>query len=309
MLNKRGKSVGKKVINQHYVPQMYLSRFCSDGKHFDVWNIRNDAVIPHQQVRNFAAKRYFYDADNTVLKSALSEMEVYYGTSFSPFLEENDQFVEKGLSRAEADIANTLKQIDKDHNRLYEDDVRIKLIIFLHDLAFRTEAYRNQIDNISNQLRSHLLRLGIDSAQAKELHTGQETQLYQLLGISPLLKTAEKLETRYLWYFGTVGGTQKLIISDNPAQGIWLGFNDICFPISGEQAIIFKVKNQNAPIISSDMPVQNEITLSDRSVLKYNIIQSSYANRFIFGDKESLQCCRWLWKFHEVTSSKRNLSL
>lgn len=89
MLNKRGKSVGKKVINQHYVPQMYLSRFCSDGKHFDVWNIRNDAVIPHQQVRNFAAKRYFYDADNTVLKSALSEMEVYYGTSFSPFLEEN----------------------------------------------------------------------------------------------------------------------------------------------------------------------------------------------------------------------------
>lgn len=143
----------------------------------------------------------------------------------------------------------------------------------------------------------------------KELHTGQETQLYQLLGISPLLKTAEKLETRYLWYFGTVGGTQKLIISDNPAQGIWLGFNDICFPISGEQAIIFRVKNQNAPIISSDMPVQNEITLSDRSVLKYNIIQSSYANRFIFGDKESLQCCRWLWKFHEVTSSKRNLSL
>ncbi len=75
----------KKVINQHYVLQMYLSRFCSDGKHFDVWNIRNDAIIPRQQVRNFAAKRYFYDADNTVLKSALSEMEDYYGTSFSPF--------------------------------------------------------------------------------------------------------------------------------------------------------------------------------------------------------------------------------
>lgn len=121
---------GKKVINQHYVPQMYLRRFCSDGKHFDVWNIRNDAIIPCQQVRNFDAKRYFYDVDNTVLKSALSEMEDYYGTSFSPFLEENDQFVEKGLSRAEADIANTLKQIGKNHNRLYEDDVRIKLIIF-----------------------------------------------------------------------------------------------------------------------------------------------------------------------------------
>ena len=36
------------------------------------------------------------------------------------------------------------------------------------------------------------------------------------------------------------------------------------------------MKNQNAPIISSDMAVQNKITLSDCSVLKYNIIQSSY---------------------------------
>ena len=278
MLNERGESVGKKVINQHYIPQMYLSRFCSDGKHFDVWNIRNDAIIPRQQIRNFAAKRYFYDADNTVLKSALSEMEDYYRTSFSPFLEENDQFVEKGLSRAKADIANTLKQIDKNHNCLYEDDVQIKLIIFLHDLAFRTEAYRNQTDNISNQLRNHLLRLGIDPTQVKGLCTGQESQLYQLLGITPLLETAEQLETRYSWYFATVGGTQRLIVSDNPAQGVWLGFNDICFPISGEQAIIFKVKNQNAPIISSDMAVQNKITLSDCSVLKYNIIQSSYGS-------------------------------
>jgi len=70
-------------------------------------------------------------------------------------------------------------------------------LFFLHDLAFRTEAYRNQIDNISNQLRNHLLRLGIDPTQAKDLHTGQETQLYQLLGITPLLETAEQLETGY----------------------------------------------------------------------------------------------------------------
>lgn len=123
---------------------------------------------------------------------------------------------------------------------MYEDDVRIKLIIFLHDLAIRTEAYRNPIDNISNQLRNHLLRLDIDPTQAKGLHTGQETQLYQLLGITPLLETAEQLETGCSWYFATVGGTQKLIVSDNPAQGIWLGFNDICFPISGEQAIFLE---------------------------------------------------------------------
>lgn len=303
VLDKRGESVGKKVKNQHYVPQMYLNRFCPDGKHFDVWNIRNDVIIPHQQARNFAAKRYFYDADNIRLKSALSEMEDYYGTSFSSFLNDTDQFVERGLSRSEADIANLLKQIEENHNRLYEDDARVKLVIFLHDLAFRTESFRNQMDDVSNQIQSHLSQLGVDPAQVKGLCSGQETQLYQLLGIAPLLETAKRLETRYLWYFATVGGQQRLIVSDNPAQGVWLGFNDICFPISGEQAIIFRVKDKSALMISSDTPVQNEITLSDHSILKYNIIQSSYAHRFVFGDKKSLQYCRGLWKLHEATKS------
>ena len=293
--------MGKKVKNQHYVPQMYLNRFCPDGKYVDVWNIRTDIIMPRQQARNFAAKRYFYDADTTILKSALSEMEDYYGINFSPFLDADDQFVEKGLSRSEADIANFLKEIDEDHTRLYNDEVRAKFIVFLHDLAFRTEAFREQTDDISNQLQSHLSRLGVDPAQANDIHTGQEIQFYQLLGITPLLDTVEKLETRYSWYFATIGGKQKLIVSDNPAQGIWLGFNDICFPISGEKAIILRVKNEKAPIISHDMPSQNEITLSDQSVLAYNIVQSSYANRFVFGEKESLQYCKKLWKLHKST--------
>jgi len=289
-----------KVKNQHYVPQMYLKRFCSDGRHFTVWNIKNDAIMPHQQARNFAAKRYFYDADNSILKSALSEMEAYYGTSFSPFLENSNQFIEKGLSKSEADMAHILKQIDDDYNNLYKDDVRAKLIIFLHDLAHRTEAFRVHLDNISNQRCCRLSQLGIDSAQVESFPTGQETQCCQLLGISPLLKTAEKLDNLYSWYFAVINGKQKLIVSDNPAQGIWFGFNDICFPISEDHAIIFRVKDKNAPIISSDMPIQNVITLSDSSVLKYNIIQSSYANRFVFGDAESLQYCRRLWKFRET---------
>ena len=294
--------MGKGTNKQHFVPQMYLERFYSNEGHFTVWNIRDDAIMPRQRTGNFAAKRYFYDADNTALKAALSEMEDYYGISLSPVLDKKSQFVEKGLSRAEADMTGILKRIGEDHNYLYKDDVRAKLIIFLHDLAFRTEAFRNRMDDISNQFRNHLSQLGIDPAQVKDLHTGKETQLYQLLGVAPLLETAEKLETRYSWYFATTDGKQKLIVSDNPAQGIWLGFNDICFPISGEQAVIFRIKDKNAPIISSDMPVDDKIILSEQSVIKYNIIQSSYANRFVFGDKESLRCCRLLWRIHETAT-------
>lgn len=80
----------------------------------------------------------------------------------------------------------------------------------------------------------------------------------------------------------------KLVISDNPAQGIMLGFNDICVPLRGDKAIIFRIANPDAPILSKDMPVGNEIILSERSVFAYNAIQLSYANRFMFGDKMSL---------------------
>ena len=80
----------------------------------------------------------------------------------------------------------------------------------------------------------------------------------------------------------------KLVISDNPAQGLFLGFNDICIPLSGEKAIIFRVIAPDAPIISKDLPVGNEIQLTERSVFAYNAIQLSYANRFMFGDKASL---------------------
>ena len=111
--------MGDKTAHQHYVPQMYLKRFCSDGAHFDVWNINNDVIMPHQRTRSFAGKRYFYDADNATLKAALSEMETYYGTSFSPFLDKEDQFVEKGLSRSEGEMSCILNQINRDHSCLY----------------------------------------------------------------------------------------------------------------------------------------------------------------------------------------------
>ena len=73
----------------------------------------------------------------------------------------------------------------------------------------------------------------------------------------------------------------KLVISDNPAQGIMLGFNDICIPLCGDKAIIFRIADPDAPILSKDMPVENEITLSERSVFAYNAVQLSYNGQLV----------------------------
>lgn len=278
-----------KVKNQHYVPRMYLKRFASDNKRFCVWNLMNDNIIPRQRSENYAAKRYFYDANKIELKQALEEVLKLYPEEASIIDAADEQFIEKGLSRMEADVSKVLDLICNNHKELYDKVNTQKLIIFLHDLAYRSEKYRNQLDNIREQSLMHLKEMGIDPKQVEGMNTtGKDNQLYQMVGIAPLLKTAKMLVENYNWYIGTVSGAMKLVISDNPAQGIMLGFNDICIPLSGDKAIIFRIIDPEAPIVSKDMPSDNEIKLTERSVFAYNTIQLSYANRFMFGDKVSL---------------------
>lgn len=278
-----------KVKNQHYVPRMYLKRFLPDGKRFCVWNLMNDDILTRQQPSNYAAKRYFYDAKEDELKKALTEMGKLYPDSIDNIDFSDEQFLEKALSRVEADADKILDLISENHKELYNETNMQKLIIFLHELAYRSEKYRSNMENIREQMLVSLNRLGISPEQVKGMEdTPKDNQLYQLMGIVPLLETAKMLVEQYNWYIGTVKGPMKLLISDNPMQGIVLGFNDICIPLSGDKAIILRIASPNSPILSEDLPNGNEIELSHRSVFAYNAVQLSYANRFVFGDKFSL---------------------
>lgn len=281
--------MGGQVKNQHYVPRMYMKRFSQDQKRICVWNVMSDTILTRQRPENYAAKRYFYDADKFELKQALEEMSKLYPDAVPIIDAADEQFVEKGLSRVEADVSKILDLICDNHEALYDEVNMQKLIIFLHDLAYRSEKYRDQLDNIREQTLMYLEKMGITAEQVEGMDkTGKDNQLYQLVGIAPLLKTAKKLTENYNWYIGTVSGNMKLVISDNLAQGIMLGFNDICIPLRGDKAVIFRIIDSEDPIISKDMPVGNEIKLTERSVFVYNAVQMSYAIRFMFGDKASL---------------------
>lgn len=292
-----GVNMKSKVKSQHHVPRMYLKRFSDDGEHIDVWNIQNDAIIPHQKPKGYAAKNHFYDTDDAALKSALAEMEEYYKVDFTPEINADEQFVEHGLARSEGEIASIFRDIDANHSLLHRETIRSKLTIFIHDLAYRTEAFRDQMDAIHDITEAALIQMNLDPEKFGKLHTGQEIQLHQILGITPVLKTAAQLENNYSWHFTTINGLQNFIISDNPAVGVAFGFNDICFPLSSKTAIIFRVKDSDAPIVSQDLPNQKgEIALSDSSVIKYNVIQRAHAKRFMFGKKDDLQIIQKLWK-------------
>ena len=113
------------------------------------------------------------------------------------------------------------------------------------------------------------------------------------------------LMLNYDWYYGIVSSDLKLLISDNPVQMLAFGFNDCCFPISPKKAIIFRVRGDNVKILSHDKPQSGIVNLSMRSVFIYNLIQQSQAERFLFGDKISVQFLKAIEKLSDSGLQKR----
>ena len=83
-----------KVKNQHYVPQMYLERFTSNGR-MSVWALDDDEIRTRQHPRNYAAKRYFYDEERSELKKHLQEIIELHPETEAVIDQSDEQFVEK----------------------------------------------------------------------------------------------------------------------------------------------------------------------------------------------------------------------
>ena len=294
-----------KIKNQHYIPQMYLNRFIDGENKLTVWNMSKDIILQGQSARNYASIRYYYDSTKEELKKSLSETFRVYPELKEELNEFDCQLIEHGLGRVEADFAGVLRKIDVNDDTIYNAEVRNIIVIFLHLLSYRTESFRMQMDNINEVTKQHLLKMNVDINKVENMgESGKSNQLYQLLGIRPLLKSANMLIENYNWYIGIVKGEMKLIISDDVAKNIRLGFNDICIPISADKGIIFRTIDETAPLISKDEPEGNIINLSERSVFAYNAMQLSHTNRFMFGNKYSLEFLRKINKNHYSKNGK-----
>lgn len=134
-----GDYMSRQVKNQHYVPRMNLKRFAPDPKRLCVWNLMSDKILTLQRPENYAAKRYFYDANKEDLKQALEEMSKLYPDAVPIIDATDEQFVEKGLSRMEADVSQILDLISANHEALYNETNMQKLIIFLHEPEYQCQ--------------------------------------------------------------------------------------------------------------------------------------------------------------------------
>ena len=248
----------EKVRRQHYVPRMYLKRFGYgniDDEYISVLKLDNGTVLDNRKVENFAVANYFYDADKEQIAEILKEdLKVFPELCDNEKLSD-EQFTEHALAREESAISKMLNELQEDLSRIHISSNRNLMVIFLHSLAYRTKQFRDQMDAINNKtekwLNSMCDNLGLDEETKKKIietncSTGKNTQLYQILGIKPVLETMQMLQYNYEWYEAVNNTELDFVISDNPAQTVRNGFNDICIPVSSNKAIIFRIK-VNAP--------------------------------------------------------------
>lgn len=300
----------EKTINQHYVPQMYLRRFGYgkvDKERISVLKIMNGEILHSQNPRNFSSKRFFYDAPREDIEKALE-----FDLKSFPSLKEHEllddiQFAEHALSRGESEYKKVLDLLEQDMFKIYDDSIRAVFIIFIHELAYRTASYRDKLDSINTKMEAQLndfcdiMQISdTDRKQALEHNcvSGKDIQLEKILSLKEIYNTKDKLINNYNWYIAINNTELDFAISDNPAQTIWMGFNDICVPISNKKAFILRVKDSDAQMISNDKPIENIINLSQRSVILYNLIQISMADLYLFGSKAIINYMKTINDLH-----------
>ncbi|MCH5266434.1 MAG: DUF4238 domain-containing protein [Lachnospiraceae bacterium] len=290
----------EKTKNQHYVPQMYIKRFgygTERKPRISVLKKHEQEIMHEQNPYNFAAERYFYDTTEVVIENVLKEdLEMF------PFIKESKSFkdaqlTEHTLSRSEGEYRKLLDQIEKCPFSIYEDKYRVGFICFMHELAYRTRSFRDGMDNINYRTEKLLDEMCDNGGLSEEFKRktieknctpGKNTQLEQVLSVKPALKTMEQVLMNYDWYIGYNNTELDFIISDNPAQMVRQGFNDVCIPISKNLAIVMRVKEKGVPMLSCDESEGKIINMSTKGVIQYNAMQIAMAQLYLFGSKAAI---------------------
>ncbi len=284
-----------KVKSEHYVPQFYLKRFSKNGDgRIDVYDKTNDKELLNQSSENFACERYYYDVNNNQLKENLDLLfdisKGQYSEEEIKKIKDNDQLIENMFARMEAELSGEFQRLEKDFNVINEPMFRVKFHIFIRDLAIRTDAYRNQIQMITEKTMETAKKLGAKEVDGYDINMDSKEiaklkQLDLLTSLPELVRDGNRFLNNYNFYIGINNTNMSFIISDHPSINVFLGFNDICFPISPTLAIIMRVNVDGAKFILKDEPNRDGIIeLSEQSVLAYNCFQFVQARRFVFGD-------------------------
>ena len=287
--------------NQHYVPQSYIDRFAENGK-ISVFFKEDGRILPNQNSRNYAANRYYYDASRDELVTLLRQL-VQLTPELQQHIDWNDpQLIEHYFSRSEADAKELFDAVEQDPALLDADVSVARIAIFLHDLCYRNQAYRDSISGINAITYQALSQMNLTEDQRRYVERtyghgqARDHQLHAITNIAPVLQTYQKLFGEYDLYFATAEKDACFIISDDPAFFVRFDLPEICFPLSSKHALLFRKPDAVAQIMGYDVLVGKTISISLPNVVRYNLLQFCAASRYVFGDNHNLEQMKLLWE-------------
>ena len=293
--------------NQHFVPQSYMERFGENGK-ISVYFKEDGRILPNQNPRNYAADRYYYDTSKDELEALMRE-QIELKPELKQLIDWDDpQMIEHYFSRNEDDTKKLFDRIEQEPFMIDDDGSIAKIVIFLHDLAYRNHAYRDdiaRINAVTYQVMSAMKLTDKEQEYVEKTYGPEQARIQQLhviTDITRVLQTNRKL-LEYDMFFATAENDARFLISDDPAYAVRLDFPEFCFPLSGKHALLFRKPNVASPIMGTDSPVGDRISISIPNVVKYNMLQFCFASRYIFGDELNLKQMKLLWEQVQNTNA------
>lgn len=283
------------VKQEHYVPRFYLRRF-SDNDKISVFDIKGERIFT-TNIKKIACNNRFYDLNSNELSDALRSQKEICNIPDDVFEKEcNDvQFVEKALSRLEDKFSSQLIKFEEDYNLINNEDFLRTLFLFAYTLSIRTVGFRDGLKNIARQTKEWLENINIKNIDYPIDKEPEEiakiNQINELLSISSIYKKALTFFDKYNIFIGINNSDEDFIISDNPLNYFFLGFNDVCFPINCKLSIIMQVKDADSDHkICNIKPNKNKIiNLTAIEVKKYNNLQVYSYGRYLFGSEKVLK--------------------
>lgn len=284
------------VKNEHYIPKFYLERFSKNGKIF-AYDLINDKIFS-TNIRKIGSKNYFYDLEPEMLKRIMTEYKELTNISNHDYEElTNDiQFVEKFLSRLEAETAEYFNKFENDYELINDEKFLSILFLFMDTLSIRTVSFRNVLESIEKQTINRFKSLNDKEVKNYPLDMNPKdlAKINQLREITSLVKTydkAIKVFNNYNFFVAINNTKLDFLLSDNPLLYFFLGFNDICFPINPRLAIIMQVKevSEEYKICNLKPDKKGIIKLNEKDIMKYNALQHNTNARYLFGSQEMLK--------------------
>ncbi|MHB1681249.1 MAG: DUF4238 domain-containing protein [Bacilli bacterium] len=289
---------GAKIKNQHFVPQMYLSRFSYDKGQIFAFDKLTNRSFP-TSYKNVASETYFYDIPTHLFVKDQGP-------------EYDEQAVEKYLSEIESVAHTIFKTIistyiltpvsQLSHMNAIREDHRAELAFFIALQFLRTRIMRNLILEFEEKtleefvkyhrpdLPMHKFRIIVKNDHRASKHADVMLD-HELLG-----KIAMRLLSQ-IWVIGINQSTQPFYTSDNPVVvydhrkqalkmgGLWSQGVQISFPLNSNLVLSIFEPSHFRELWEFD----NRFALLPQEASPYNEWQILMAERFVFCEYDAFE--------------------